>query len=275
MAALAAALALPRPVEPTRIPPPVIARAELVDSLELLARQAHDAEKHPLSHPVRAVGESLRQFGRRTYEDPRGSTEMARQRWRRQLEQVRRAEGDLPILRLRAVQAYLFVKALDRWEKTGRPDTDLIELGGDFTKQAGTQGYVRQGRLLASREERLAMFLLRWTDWAGLRDTPEFRVPRALELSTLRFRVMHPEREGGDSTSRLGVVERIAALTPEYPVDLAQGIVLVQGGNWAGAVQAFERQLRAHPDGPWALWARNYILFSRAHNPIRPDPSEW
>jgi hypothetical protein len=94
-------------------------------------------------------------------------------------------------------------------------------------------------------------------------------------LSALRFRTMYPEPGGGSVASQLALVTRIAELTPEYPVHLARGIVLVQGSNWAGAVQAFAQQLRTHPDGPWALWARNYILYSRSKNPIRSDPSQW
>jgi hypothetical protein len=266
IALVAALLAFPQPSLPGRLPRPVIQRGELTHDLARLAQQARDAETHQLPYKVRAVGEALRQFGRRTYEEPRSSTEATRERWREQLGRVLLTEGDLPLLRLRAVQAKLFADALARWEKTHLIDSELIELGGDFLPRAKTEGWIRQGRLLANREERLAMFVMRFTELAGLRQKDAFRVPRAIELLTLRFRLQHPTTAASTTSNQLAVVERIGALAPDYPVELVKGMVLTQSGNFTLGAQAFERQLGTHGNGPWTLWARDYLLFARTQN---------
>lgn len=275
MAWVALALALPQPSLPERLPRPVIDRRDLTSDLGVLRQQARDAETHPLPYKVRAVGEALRQFGRRTYEEPRNSTEAARARWRGQLERARATEGDAPLLRLRAVQAKLFADALARWERTHQIDAELIELGGDFLPRAKAGGWVQQGRLLANREERLAMFVMRFTDLAGLGKDEAFRVPATLELLTLRFRLQHPPPGTTATSSRLAVVERIGALAPEYPVALASGIILTQGGQFALGAQAFEQQLASHGNGPFALWARDYQRFARAQNESWAPTGKW
>ncbi len=72
--------------------------------------------------------------------------------------------------------------------------------------------------------------------------------------------------EGIDATERQAALgwlmqklKEYAALDPRYPFDYARGIVLYHRRDYAASAEAFRAWLAAHPDGPWALRARNFL----------------
>ena len=128
---------------------------------------------------------------------------------------------------------------------------------------------------------RAALFKKRWSELA-LAHGPAFDLASAETRAVYRFLLLHPPREAPPQTTglarngaaetadderaaflagryRLGKIEELRALDPTYPADLAKGVVLYRERSYALAAEAFRRHLEAHPDGPWAMRARNYL----------------
>jgi hypothetical protein len=58
---------------------------------------------------------------------------------------------------------------------------------------------------------------------------------------------------------RLEHVKSLAAIDPAYPADYALGIASYRHGDYRASVAAFRRWLSEHPEGPFALRARNFL----------------
>jgi TolA-binding protein len=58
---------------------------------------------------------------------------------------------------------------------------------------------------------------------------------------------------------RLERIARIAAIDPAYPAEYARGVASYRRGDYGASAEAFRAWLRAHPDGPLALRAQNYL----------------
>jgi hypothetical protein len=86
-----------------------------------------------------------------------------------------------------------------------------------------------------------------------------------------RFLLQHPERAGPSVASapdteaaatRLRLALALGAKDPDYPTEMAQGLLLFQLGETEAAAIAYRRQLGKHPGGPYALLARNYLIYA-------------
>jgi hypothetical protein len=181
--------------------------------------------------------------------------------------------GTGPLLTLRAVETLFFQRALSHWEATGEEESDLRELGGDFLSRAEESGWTRAPHQLAlSAEERAALFRMRWSELTGLRETLPFSPTLDDYREYYRLLLEHPEGplgEGGDERRdrirlQLGYVDALAKHDPDYPADLARGVLLFQLGTYAEAEQALRAHVFRHPDGPWALRAQNYLRAAAA-----------
>jgi hypothetical protein len=219
----------------------------------------------PLSCAVRHVGETLRQYGSaRGHADAARLRAEVRSRFRLARREEKEGEG---LLRLRAVQTRLFEESVERWQRTGKADRELVELAGNFEERARRSGLVGQdGRLVFSSAELFVLYRVRWTELVGALDDTEFR-PTLQELRAYyRALMSHPEgaNELERDSSRLAYVGALQTRDGEYPASLARGVLHYRLGQRAAAAAAFEEHLAANPDGPYALRARNHLLAALA-----------
>jgi len=247
------------------------------DELAMLRRDVVAANLHvqrrPLDYEVRRVGELMRQLGRLWHQGESASVAQ-RERMRGLMRSVRSRVGDEPLIRLRAVQTQLFLLALNTWQTTGVESEDAIELGGDFLSKARQYGWLKgpvdctkpsgatssRCVLHLDQDERAALFLNRWTDLASGSGNEQLRLGSAWTLVALRARLKQPLSRLGVEDLRL--VDRMALVDPSYPGALAKGLLFVRLGERQRAIEAFRAQLQAHPNGPFALRARNHLVYA-------------
>jgi hypothetical protein len=255
-----ALLVVPRPTEPDALPLPHVDFREAA-RVELRQRElARAAAAESLPYLVRAVGETLRAFGKAEVEKRSGDAARKLLELRGLTQSARAKHGDESVLRLFALQSELFLAALQRWEHGTDGDAELSELGGGFLEKAQASGWIRgTRRLVASQGERRALFKVRWVEASGLRAEPAF-APSANELRTYyRFLLEHPGSGRGVEES-LQYVSAVEKLDVEYPTLFARGVIYYRGGHWTKAAQAFQGHLAKYPSGPWALRAQNHLL---------------
>lgn len=264
----AALVAVPRAAEPGLFPVPLVDVAEARAAHAKLAALADRAEREGLSFEARAVGDGLRRLGlslaRRT-----GDEEHLRRVIGERVQAALAAEQIEPLLRLRAVQTRLFVKAV-RAHVWGRPSSDeLSALGGDFVEHATRSGWLGPSGCIAADDELEAMFTRRWTELTGLRAERHF-APTLGELRRyVRFLLLHPERSGDAesparqrASQRLRYVEALARHDTEYPLGLARGSLLAELGMMPESARALSEHLARPRANEWNLRARNYLLFA-------------
>ncbi|EYF08653.1 Hypothetical protein CAP_2513 [Chondromyces apiculatus DSM 436] len=286
LAGSATLLTLPRAVAPTDVPVPLAdmrALARVTDADAARAEALDPAPGKParvLDVDVRTLGSAIRAFGLEDARPARREPEIATAR-RQILEALppALAHGPEEVLALRAFQQRAFVRAVRHWEATGEETEDLLALGGDFPGLVRRSGWVvGEGRRLLLTDHALAvLFKKRWNRVAGVEGAafePTLDEERAFYQFLLSYPVREalPEAQNAEARTRaaraaerrvdeyrLKKIGEIAALDPAYPSHLARGVVLFRLGQYEAAVTAFRRHLDAHPDGPHALRARNYL----------------
>lgn len=262
IALVAALLAVPRATKPETVPQLVVHRHALDATLSQLAHRSDAARTQPLPFAVREVGEAYRRLGRTQYEGPQPLDDSQAQGWQRLIRSVRPKVGDDPLITLRAVQADMFVTALGTWETTGKVSDELVELGGDFVRLARLNHWWIAGHLNISHDERWALALLRWTSLAGFIQLQPYRLDRELEVVQLRFFYSHPSSDVAQLRTRQKIVERYSDLDPNYPLDYSRGVLFAEAGQYDFAAASFMRHLEAHPQGQYAIRARNHLIWS-------------
>ncbi len=276
IALVAATLSVPRATKPETVPQPVVHRLALDATLNQLARRSDAARAQPLPFAVREVGEAYRRLGRTQYEGPQPLDDSQARAWQRLIRSVRSKVGDDVLITLRAVQADMFVNALGVWETTGKVSDELVELGGDFVRLARVNHWWNAGHLNMSHDERWALALLRWTSLAGIIQLEPYRLDRELEVVQLRFLYSHPTVEGAQLRARQKIVERYSELDQNYPLDYSRGVLFAEAGQYDFAAASFMRHLQAHPQGPYAIRARNHLIWSteRAYDLENDDAAQ-
>lgn len=271
IALFGALLVVPRAVEPTELPPPVVDRTLLRRAALEDAARADRAEGEELPYDVRAVGEAIRAIGAAA--PTQGLQPDLLGLLRNRVKLARQHGGDEPLLSLRAAQTRLFLHALDEWQRSDKEPPDLRDLGGDFANKATHSGWVdRTRRPALSMLELSVMFRLRWTELCGLRETHPFSPTLDEWRLYLGALLRLPEDGAGRSAAeladpRLRYVKALAQHDPDYPADLARGIALYQRGAFPDAAAALRIHLAAHPSGPWKLRATNYLAAAAANSP--------
>jgi hypothetical protein len=271
LAFVAAALGAPRATEPLVLPLPEPHRATLSRKAAEDRARVQSAREHGLSYSVRAVGEALRRYGAaaaaKSGEAPRLLAKL-RELMHDELAQKHTEE----LLALRAAQTELFVAATHGWERGGREDSELAELGGDFCDLAGRSGWLEDGQLVLTDDERALLFRGRWNELTGVAATQPF----VATLDELRARysllLRHPSGHGREERLKrqLGYVEAMEKLDPDYPGAFARGVLYYRAEAYDSAAEAFRLALAAHPDGAWTLRAKNHLLGALARAPA-PD----
>ncbi len=258
-AALTAALAVPRPVEPLLVPPPIVDREQ--QRLELETERARSARaKAGLPLEVRSVGEALRRLGASAVHSGTPLPQLSAQ-LRRLVGVAIERHGAERLLELRALQTELFSAALARRdEPDAAVERELDELGGGFFAALVARGWLESS---ADRREAEAAFRVHWAEALGLLQQHPY-APTLNEWRVYyRFMLSRPLGEGDarrrDAKLQLGYVAALAQHDRDYPARLARGVLLYQQGSFAEAAAELRAHLEQHPDGPWALRARNHL----------------
>lgn len=261
-----ALLALPRASVPDTLPLPRVDHAEARRSAEREQALSALAESEGLPFEVRALGESIRRFGQSVTQglDTTHDREDIKDRFKLALD---KGQGPL-LLRLRAVQTQFFLNAVARFEREGKANADLQELGADFVTQAKASGWFSsRGSCLADEATLRMLFRLHWADLVGRRSV----FPYAPSLNDwriyYRFMLLHPAgiadpRTPAADAERLRVVSALSRKDPDYPGFFAKGTLYYRLDDPPSAATAFRTQLAQHESGPYALLARNYLIQS-------------
>jgi hypothetical protein len=265
VAAVPTWLAVPRPVEPLEIPEPFLEPR----ALEALAREDRtlaEAAERERADDLRELGSAIRAYNLASFEGD-GRQMGIERRGAIEAQQRAAAHGDAALARLRAYMLRSFLRELRRWEETGEESDELRELGGPFIASAGTNGWLAGRRVLADDTVRAVLFKMRWAEVTAARG-PALDLTPLENRALYRFLILHPPLTSpGDY--RLRKIEALAAIDPAFFADLARGVVLFRLRRFAEAKQALRRHLQNHPDGAYAVRARNYL---RAVLDVEPDP---
>ena len=277
---VAALVAVPRAAEPGLFPVPLVDVAEAHAAHQRLTALADSAEREALPFEARAVGDGVRRLGLAL---ARGSGDQDHlNRLIAERVQAALVAGQAPqLLRLRALQARFFVKAV-RGHVWGSPSSEeLAALGGDFVAHATRSGWLGPDGCVATDGELETLFIRRWAEVTGLRSDRRF-APTLGELRRyFRFLLLHPERSGSAeqpsrerASRRLRYVEALARHDTEYPVGLARGSLLGELGMMPESARALSEHLSRPPSRDWNLRARNYLLFAASgHESESPELS--
>lgn len=266
----AALLAVPRAARPDVIPVP------LIDTLEARATRARydtladRAEQQGLPFETRAVGDAIRRLGRAL-----AMSGDAEHESRVLAERVTAAvhAGQLEQLaELRALQARLFVRAVRAHELGAAVSPELAALGGDFAMRALKSGWNNAAGCIATDDELVTLFALRWVELTRLRDRPGFKPTLAELRRYYRFLLLYPEGVGQGAAreraaARLRYVAALSRRDPDYPADLARGTLLGTLGLGEQSSAALGAHLTGRGGAHWTLRARNHLLA------VAPDPA--
>jgi hypothetical protein len=234
----------------------VLQPRRLATELEQTVSLAQQVRSQPLPFAVRELGEIYRRVGRSQSELSPSLVSAQVQSWRDMLRTVVANVGTRPILQLRALQCSLLVAAMRDWQATGRISDDLVELGGDL------MSLVKANRESLTDAECWSLALKRWTNLAGLTNNPAFQPSREIELTQLHYFYSHPTDDGDAFDTRVRILHRYAQLDPAYPVNYGLGVLMASGGRLSAAATSFAKHLELHPNGPFALRARNHLLWT-------------
>ncbi|HEY6080276.1 MAG TPA: hypothetical protein VIW29_15790 [Polyangiaceae bacterium] len=264
--AVSGLLSLPRRAAPDLFPVPLIDVAEEAATLGHYAALADRAEREGLPFETRAVGDALRRLGRTGVANASDVEHV-----RRVLDERVRAAlgaGQLEALvRLRAVQVRLFLRALRAHDWRGEPSNELRELGGEFPERALKNGWAGPEGCVASEAELSALYALRWGELTHLREHPAFKSTLAEWRRYYRFLLLYPEQAPGVEGARaeraelrLRYVEALARRDRDYPAALARGSLLAELGEGTLAAAELRAFLGRPGGGEWTLRARNYLV---------------
>ncbi len=258
LALLGVVFGVPRPAPPDRLPMPQVELRSLVADAHADRLRVAQLAAAPLSFDVRSIGEALRKYGAAVAKKDVDGAVGALREARAVADQYRTRSGDEALLVLRAVQTQMFLDAVGRFEASGKPDQDLIELGERFAEKASASGWLRaDGTLVATHHERRVMFQVRWAELLNLRKVPAF-APTANQLRAYYgFVLAHPEK-GTSSENAIAVVTAIERVDLAYPGLFARGVLFYRAGRYDLAEQAFRGHLLQHP-GTMRLRAQNHL----------------
>jgi len=260
-------LALPRASRPMTLPLPRIDRAEARTRAANQRELSSQAEATGLPFELRAVGEAIRHFGHSLNRGIDTGHDLDDLRERMQAV-VAKGQSSL-LLSLRAVQTQYFLQALAQFEREGKPNSELEELGADFLQHARRNGWFgKDGQFLADEATRRVLFQLHWAELIGKRGSFPFAPTLNDWRLYYRFLLLHPEQEatlGGDPEStanaaRVRVIDALSRKDPDYPAAFARGYLFDRLGDPGAAASAYRAHLGQHESGPYALLARNYLI---------------
>ena len=282
-------LMMPRATVPEAVPLP---RAD-VRALAGIARaddgRAAAAEAERLPTDVLAVGTALRVLNGA---EARGVDELGMVDARRQLDGALRdlaprKDAAADLIALRSLQTRRFLDALARWEATGESSEDFVDLAASFVQRAGDAGWVVDRKIILTDTERRVMFKTVWNVLAGIDTNPELALTLDEQRALYAFYIDHPrppesrrlslETQRSAATTpeacaranveqrrqaelwRADKIKKLGAIDSSYPTAYALGVAYYRAGRFNLSADAFTMFIGQHPDGPYALRARNHL----------------
>lgn len=282
-------LMMPRATAPDTVPLPRANERVLADIARADDARAAAAEAERLPSDILAVGTATRALNGA---EARGADEAemfaARQQLDAALRDVAHRPGVAPeLVSLRAIQLRLFLDAVARWESTGETSEDFIDLAASFIQRTADAGWIEGRRVLLSDTERRVMFKTVWNVLTGLDATPEAAVTLDEQRALYKLYIERPhppesrrlalEAQRRDATTpesckvanaehrrhselwRADKIRRLGMIDPTYPTEYALGIAYYHAGRFELSADAFTAYIGKHPDGPFALRAKNHL----------------
>ena len=273
VAGVAMLVGTPRAVPPEEVPLPVPSPAGLAairatdDARAATLARTSERDREAMFE-LRALGDLMRQYGQADLEgrrDDRASLRPKIVEMVRHFEEIGQSEL---LLSLRAYQMRVFQHGLSTWEATGKEDEDTRAVGGDFVALAEDNGWLDGPHAFSMDDDvRGALFKRRWAEITAVNDLrfslsiDEMRALYAFWLrNPPRAATSHPDPPERTLSWLMAKVNEIAAVDREYPGELAKGVLAFQLGDHHTAANDFRAHLSLHPDGPWTLRARNYLV---------------
>lgn len=272
----AALLAVPRAAAPGVFPVPLVDVAELHRTRATQTELADRAAREGLPFETRAVGDALRRLGL-VLSGERGDAEHLRRVLGERVGLALAAKQGDALLRLRAIQTRLFVRAVQQYRVGAKLERELAALGGDFLKRATHHGWLTAQGWCGSEDELRTLFAMRWLELTRLRSEPHLGPSLAEWRRYHRFLLLYPERGPGldppereRAQMRLRYVEALARQDRDYPAALARGSLLADLGDGQHGAAALSGHLARSSGSEWALRARNYLLYAAAGRSAEP-----
>jgi hypothetical protein len=278
---------LPRATAPDGIPLPRVDHRVTAAVERAEEALADDAEQNRLPGDILSIGTAIRQLNAL---EGASADDTERLLARTELDALlstvtRRPGADQELIKLRSSQIRTFVRALREWENGGEPK-DFAAAGGTFVARAQEAGWVLGRHILLDETQRRVAFKSVWNAITHL-SSGNYALTLDEERALYAFYIEHPrvpeghrlnleakrrdaktpeecarasadwQREG--ESWRADKIKRLAAIDPAYPGTYALGIAYYGAGHSELAVEAFNTYLEAHPEGTYALRARNHL----------------
>lgn len=291
-----AALLLPRTAPPGDVPVPMPDGRALASVEREDTERVASAKAARLPGDVLALGSAIRAFNALS---TKPSSELEILKARHDLDDAMRAFTEpadasqreravSDVLTLRAVQLDAFLHEVEMFEKTGEISDDLRELGGTFVERMRDAGWVTDDHhVLLSPSQRRVAFKQVWNAVVGVDGAERFRPTLDEQRSLYALYLAHPhppefQREAFDAQRRAATtkaaceraeadvrratelwridkIKRLGAIDPTYPTSYALGAAYFRAGRYDLSIEAYRSWLDAHPEGPYALRARNHL----------------
>ncbi len=280
-------LLLPRRAAPESVPLPIASGRELARIAAADHARAERARREPLPGPVRALGSALRDYHTLEARDADNrDLYAARQKVDESFTEAFRG-GLEPLLDLRAVQLEGFLDEMHRFAATGEQSAELRALAGPFVRSLTLEGWCDGHSVAPDDDAMRTMFKQMWDSFLRLESHPEVAPALDEQRALYAFYLSHAHppksvREAFEAARRgardeaactaiaegeraateswrLERIARLAAIDPAYPVEYARGVASYRRGDYGASADAFRAWLRAHPDGPLALRAQNFL----------------
>ena len=282
-------LLMPRATVPEAVPLPLADQRVLRRLVREDDTLAAEAEKTRLPSAVLAIGSAFRSLNEVQARDgTEGEIADTRRELDASLRELMGHEGFAEQLRsLRALQTRHFLDALTRWEATGETDAELRALAGNFVKRITEAGWAKDRRILLTDTQRRIMFKTVWNAVMGVENVPALATTLDEQRELYAFYLGHPhppenrramfdaQRRAATTPSecarvdaeesrqtelwRVDKIRKLSAIDPTYPGSYALGVAFYRAGRYDLSVEAFNAFLQAHPDGPYALTAKNHL----------------
>lgn len=290
-AVLTMVLIMPRATPPDDIPLPQVDAKALEAVRKDDAARAASARVARLPGEVLFVGSALRDVNKAqvSYGDV-DQIGLAQTTLTRAVEAVvaDRAGGIDALRTLRAVQLEGFLAEAERFEATGTPTEELELLSGPFLDHMVLAGWVDHGKILLDDAARRVAYKLVWNTLVGADRVKELGLTLDENRALYTFYLTHPHASEAQRLAyanmrrvsatdaeckraigqerldmelwRVDKIRKLGELDPTYPAGYALGVAYYRGARYDLSIEAFRRWIELHPDGPFALRARNHLM---------------
>lgn len=271
IAALGTFLVVPRPTRPRVVPLPTLDQKAMEEREATERQRASRVRDGSLPTRVRIIGELVRRVGLASTKDAASARKLIRE-LRTDTKRFLDKRGPEELLDLRALQTQLFVEEVRHFVTREKASTHLLELGGDFADVA-EKSWLTEGHLLLTEPQLRLLYRIRWGRLTGTHRVAPFG-PSLGELRRYYTAYLENPEGGlvGDARTiaftRLGYARALAEVDPEYPGELALGILELRAERRERARKLLTNRLRGRPDGEWFLSTRNFLALASHPHPF-------